>query len=172
MPIFITLNDVIDLLELLELLYYFFKSNFISCRCQGMHQVNMKMSCSVSFRRSHQVSSVINNGCLLSAENWVSVLCKEKRSSQWTVPSIYCWLFPKPWVFELTNTDTVFIFWNNISLLHHWVKSKHLVRLVSLAAWLSTCNENYVSHIHANLNTLDARITESALYQDRQAYRK
>lgn len=149
-----------------------FKSNFISCCCQGAHQLKMKMLCSVSFSKSHQVFSVINNGRLLSTENLVSVLCKEKRSSQRTVPSIYCWLFPKLWVFELTNTDTVFIFRNNISLLHHWVKSKHLVRLVSLAAWLSTCNENYVFHIHANLNTLDARITESALYQDRQAYRK
>lgn len=69
-------------------------------------------------------------------------------------------------------TVTVFIFRTNISLLHHWLKSKHSVKLVSPAAWLSTCNENYVVHFHANLNTLDARITESALYQDRQHCRK
>lgn len=70
------------------------------------------------------------------------------------------------------NTGIVFIFRTSTSLLHHWLKSKHLVKLVSLAAWLSTCNENYAFHSHANLNTLNARITESALYQDRQHCRK
>lgn len=80
----------------------------------------------------------------------------------------------KFWFLKLTafSADermvTVFIFRTNISLPHHWLKSKHLVKLVPLAGWLSARNENYVFHIHANWNTLDARITESALYQDRQ----
>lgn len=66
----------------------------------------------------------------------------------------------------------LFIFKTNISLLHRWVNSKDLVRVVSLAAWLSTRNENYAFHSHAKWNTLVARITESALYQDRQHCRK
>lgn len=114
----------------------------------------------------------LTTGTFFSPGHLVLMLCKEKRSSQWTVPSIYCWLLPKPWVSEPTNTDPVFIFWDSVSLLHHWVKSKHLVRLVSLAAWLSTRNENYVFHVRASSNTLDARITESALCWDRQACRK